>query len=469
LRGALAASGCVGLPGSPGDGTPGPQRSGRPPRARPLRPALLAALLTTVAGCGDVARYPVEAGTGPQPLLPPPADNLIPTVEIASARGWPQGSRPHAAEETAVEAFARGLDRPRWLYVLPNGDLLVAESNAPAEASGGTGVKAWVTKRVKQRVGAAVPSADRITLLRDSDGDGVADQRSVFLDHLHSPFGMALIGAHFFVANTDAVVRFPYRDGETRISAPGTPLVELPAGELNQHWTRNLVADPEGERLYVAVGSASNIGERGLEAERGRAAVWEVNPDTGEHRVYAWGLRNPVGMAWEPQSGELWVAVNERDELGSDLVPDYMTRLREGGFYGWPYSYFGQNLDSRVQRQRPDLVATAIVPGYALGPHTASLGLCNAVGARLPSRFRNGMFVGQHVSWNRKPRSGYKVVFVPFADGAPAGTPLDLLTGFVDDEGKARGRPVGVAIDAAGALLVADDVGNAIWRVTTAP
>jgi len=431
---------------------------------RPLLAALLALML---GACDHVAQLPVEAGTGPQPALPPPTERRIPTVEVAPAKGWPAGAKPAAAIGTAVSAFADGLDHPRWLYVLPNGDVLVAESNAPPKPGIGT-PKQWAMKLVKKIAGAGVPSADRITLLRDRDGDGVADQRSVFLEDLHSPFGMALIGSDFYVANTDAVVRFPYREGQTRIDAPGTTVVELPAGDINQHWTRNLIASPSGDTLYVAVGSASNVAEHGIEEEQGRAAVWEVDVQSGEHRIFAGGLRNPVGMAWEPDSGKLWVAVNERDEMGSDLPPDYMTAVRDGAFYGWPYSYFGQHVDTRVEPQRPDLVARAVVPDYALGAHTASLGLSNAEGSALPPPFRDGMFIGQHGSWNRKPPSGYKVVFVPFGDGVPAGSPVDVLTGFLNDDGDAFGRPVGVAIGKDGALLVADDVGNVIWRVTAA-
>jgi glucose/arabinose dehydrogenase len=291
----------------------------------------------------------------------------------------------------------------------------------------------------------------------------------VFLSGLNSPFGMALVGDVLYVANTDAIVRFPYTTGETRIAAPGTTVVELPGGRLNHHWTKSLIASPDGSRLYVGVGSNSNVAENGMEKEKGRAAVWEIDPATCTHRVFASGLRNPVGMAWEPARRMLWVAVNERDELGSDLVPDYMTSVRDGGFYGWPYSYYGTHVDTRVKPARPDLVATAIVPDYALGPHTASLGLAWSGSSSLSPQLTRGMFVGQHGSWNREPRSGYKVIFVPFTEaGDPAGMPVDVLTGFVKENGDAMGRPVGVAIDRRGALLVADDVGNAIWRVTGA-
>lgn len=428
------------------------------------RPAAFTLLALTLTACGDMATLPVSAGIGPNPVLPPPNESLIPTVNIAPATGWPSGAKPDSAAGTEVVAFADGLDHPRWLYVLPNGDVLVAETNNPPKEAGG--LVAWITQWVMKQAGAGGKSANRITLLRDTDADGVADQRSVFLDGLNSPFGMALVGNDFYVANTDAVVRFPYRQGQTRITAPGETVVELPAGPINRHWTKSLIASPDGSKLYVGVGSNSNVGENGMENEQGRAAIWEIDPETGEHRIYASGLRNPVGMAWQPESGELWVAVNERDELGSDLVPDYMTSVQEGGFYGWPYSYYGQHVDERVEPQKPELVASAIVPDYALGPHTASLGLASAEGNSLPERFQNGMFVGQHGSWNRKPRSGYKVIFVPFEDGMPNGEPIDVLTGFVNDDGEALGRPVGVAIDQDGGLLVADDVGNVIWRVS---
>jgi glucose/arabinose dehydrogenase len=433
-----------------------------------LRRALLPGAAVLLAACGGSARLPVSAGTGPRPDLPPPRTSLIPVVEIAPARGWPAGRTPVAAPGTAVGAFATGLDHPRWLHVLPNGDVLVAETNAPPQPDDARGIKGWFMKRFMKKAGAAVPSADRISLLRDADGDGVAETRTVFLQGLRSPFGMALVGGDLYVANSDALVRFPYQAGQTRIAAPAARVADLPAGPINHHWTKNVVASPDGSRLYVSVGSNSNVGERGMAAEEGRAAVWEVDPKTGSHRVYASGLRNPVGMAWEPETGALWVAVNERDELGSDLVPDYMTAVRDGGFYGWPYSYYGRHVDARVKPQRPDRVAAALVPDYALGPHTASLGLASARGSALPAPFRGGMFVGQHGSWNRRPPSGYRVVFVPFRDGRPSGPPVDVLTGFLGERGEALGRPVGVAVDARGALLVADDVGNTVWRVTAA-
>ncbi|HYG49000.1 MAG TPA: sorbosone dehydrogenase family protein [Allosphingosinicella sp.] len=416
------------------------------------------ALLALILFIGrERATLPVSAGMGPAPTLPKPAKNLLPTVNVAKAVGW-NGARPTPAPGLRVGAFAEGLDHPRWLHVLPNGDVLVAETNAPPRPAK-TGLRATVEEMVMKRAGAHGASANRITLLRDADGDGVAEIRTTFLSGLNSPFGMALVGSDFYVANTDAVLRFPYRTGETRIAAAGTKLTDLPAGRRNHHWTKTIVASPDGARLYASVGSNSNVAEHGMAEEQGRAAIWEIDRATGAKRLFATGLRNAVGLAIEPRTGALWAAVNERDELGSDLVPDYMTSVRRGGFYGWPYSYFGRHVDSRVKPQRPDLVARAIVPDYALGPHTASLGL---------AFHRGGAFIGQHGSWNRRPASGYKVIFVPFAGGRPAGQPVDLLTGFLDPSGRARGRPAGVALDRAGALLVADDVGNTIWRVTIA-
>jgi glucose/arabinose dehydrogenase len=419
------------------------------------------------AACGGPAHLPVSAGIGPHPALPPRRDAMIPLVNYVKAKGWPPNAAPVPAPGLALTPFARDLVHPRWLYVLSNGDVLVAETNAPNRPDDNKGIKGFFFKFFSARAGGAVPSPDRIVLLRDTDGDGVADVRTVFLSGLHSPFGMTLVGNTFYVANTDAVVRFPYAPGATQITTPPTKVVALPAGRINHHWTKNLIASPDGSRLYVTVGSNSNIGENGIEAERDRASVWEVDIATGRHRVFASGLRNPVGLAWEPDRKALWVAVNERDELGSDLVPDYMTAVRDGGFYGWPYSYFGRHPDPRPEPQHPELIERAIAPDYALGPHTASLGLTWSAGASsLPAQYRNGMFVGQHGSWNRKPRSGYKVIFVAFDHGMPTGQPIDVLAGFVRDNGEAMGRPVGVAVDSSGALLVADDVGNAVWRVT---
>jgi glucose/arabinose dehydrogenase len=434
-----------------------------------MRTARLVAVLfgvAALAACTESARLPQSADAGPQPTLPEPTRTLLPTVHIAPAKGWPEGVTPTPAAGLAVTAFAANLDHPRWVYVLPNGDVLVAETNAPHRPEREQGVRAWVMKQVMKRAGAGTPSANRITLLRDTDADGVADVRTAFLENLNSPFGMVLVGDSLYVANTDALVRFPYVAGATKIAEPGTKVVGLPGGPLNHHWTKNVIASRDGSRLYVTVGSNSNVAERGMEEEIDRAAILEVDPAKGTRRLYASGLRNPNGLGWEPKSGALWTVVNERDELGSDLVPDYLTSVKEGGFYGWPYSYFGKHVDTRVEPPRPDLVAKAIVPDYALGAHVAPLGLAFYEGSLLPQRYAGGAFVGNHGSWNRRPRSGYNVVFVRFENGRPVGQPEDVLTGFVDADGNALGRPVGVAVDRAGALLVADDVGNVIWRVT---
>jgi glucose/arabinose dehydrogenase len=428
--------------------------------------SIVSTLALPLAACDEPETTAAEQTFGPSPTLPAPKSGWIPTINIATATGWPTGSKPTAAKGMAVNAFAAGLDHPRTLHVLPNGDVLVAETNAPPKPDDGGGLKGWITKLVMSRAGAHTPSANRIMLLRDADGDGIAEARTVFLENLNSPFGMALVGDDFYVANSDAIMKFPYHAGDTKITAPGVKLADLPGGRINHHWTKDLVASPDGTKLYATVGSNSNVGENGMEAETNRAAVLEVDRASGASRVFASGLRNPNGPAWQPQSGELWVAVNERDELGDDLVPDYMTSVKDGAFYGWPYSYYGQHVDVRVEPQRPDLVAKAIAPDYALGAHTASLGLAFNTGDLFPAEMANGAFIGQHGSWNRKPRAGYKVIFVPFANGKPVGKPQDVLTGFLNDSGEAQGRPVGVAIDKRGALLVADDVGNAIWRVT---
>jgi glucose/arabinose dehydrogenase len=414
-----------------------------------------------------MSKLPQHADTGPAPVLAEPnPTKLIPTIKIAPAEGWPSGMTPIAAQGLAVNAFANGFSHPRWIYVLPNGDVLVAETNRPAKEP--SGLRAWFMSKVQKRAGAATPSADRITLVRDADGDGAAELKTTFLSDLKSPFGIALIGDQLYVANTDAVVRFPYRTGETRITAPGTKVADLPAGAINHHWTKNILASPDGKVLYATVGSNSNIAEKGMENEVNRAAVLEIQIASGKTRLFASGLRNPNGLGWHPQSKVLWTVVNERDELGSDLVPDYLTSVRDGGFYGWPYSYFGQHVDTRVGPPRPDLVAMAIVPDYALGSHVAPLGLAFYDGDLLPSRYAGGAFIGLHGSWNRRPLSGYTVVFVPFSGGKPAGKMEDVLTGFASPNGNAYGRPVGVAVDKTGAVLVADDVGNTIWRVAPA-
>ena len=431
-------------------------------------PLTILPLLATLAlaGCAGGQDPGLPNPQGANPVLPAPQSALIPTVNIARAVGWAAGSQPQAAQGLQVQALARDLNHPRWLLVLPNGDVLVAESNAPARPDDGAGLRGWIMKKVMAVAGAGVPSADRITLLRDADGDGVAETRSVFIAGLHSPFGMALVGQHLYVANTDAVLRYTYIPGATRLAGPGEWVADLPAGAINHHWTKGLLASADGKRLYAGVGSNSNVGENGLAAEAGRAAIVEIDIASGVVRPFASGLRNPNGMAWEPASGRLWTVVNERDELGDNLVPDYLTAVQDGGFYGWPYSWFGSHVDARVQPQRPDLVARAIVPDYALGAHVAALGLAFSSASAWPAPFaQGGAFIGEHGSWNRRPRSGYEVVFVPFAQGRPAGPAQAVLGGFLNADGQAQGRPVGVAFDASGALLVADDVGNAVWRV----
>jgi glucose/arabinose dehydrogenase len=421
-----------------------------------------------LAGCAETSRLPAGADVGANPVIAPPAKTLLPTVNVAPAEGWPMGVRPTPAQGLQVNAFANGLEHPRWVYVLPNGDVLVAETNAPSRPEEGKGIKAFFMKIFMKKAGAGVPSPNRIVLLRDIDGDGEAETRSTFLEGLNSPFGIALVGNDLYVANTDAVVRFPYSPGATSITAPGVKVTDLPGGPRNHHWTKNIIASRDGSKLYATVGSNSNVGENGMAEEEGRAAIWEVDLKSGTKRLFATGMRNPNGMGWESATGRLWTVANERDELGSDLVPDYLTSVTEGAFYGWPYSYYGQYLDERPQPPRPDLVRQAIKPDYALGSHVAALGLAFSEGDKLTAAFRNGAFIGEHGSWNRRPHSGYKVVFVPFDGGKPSGLPVDVLTGFLSADGKAYGRPVGVAIDKRGALLVADDVGNAIWRVSAA-
>jgi glucose/arabinose dehydrogenase len=438
-----------------------------------MKRALLIALAVLGACSQPASEAPTPAGEyavgyGPDPVLPEPDGGLVPTVNGAHAAGWAADGAPVAAEGFTVARYAEGLDHPRWLYVLPNGDVLVAQaSSTPAR---GQGVMGWVRNRVMEDAGAlSDQSPDVITLLRDSDGDGVVDQQSVFKDKLNQPIGMALIGDDFYIGNADGLVRFDYVPGATALAGEGEVILALPhSTDGSGHWTRNVVASPDGAALYIAAGSASNIGENGMEAEQGRAAIWRVSPDGSGARVFASGIRNPVGMDFEPVTGALWTSVNERDGLGDNLVPDYFTAVREGAFYGWPYSYYGQHVDERVKPQNAELVASAIAPDYALGAHTASLGLHFYRGDALPASYKGGAFIGQHGSWNRSVRAGYKVIFVPFADGRPAGPPQDFLTGFLNADGQAQGRPVGVAEDRTGAVLVADDVGNIVWRVAPA-
>jgi glucose/arabinose dehydrogenase len=426
---------------------------------------LWSALLPLLVACGSVAFSAQTVGIGPNPQLPAPQNSLIPTVHVAKAVGWPQGVQPTAPAGFKVTAFASGLDHPRWVYVLPNGDVLVAESNAPPKPEDGKGFKGFFMKLFMKRAGAGVPSANRITLLRDANGDGVAETRSVFLQGLNSPIGMALVGNELFIADSDAIVKVPYQAGQTQVTAKPVKVTDLPAGPINHHWTKNIIASEDGSKLYATVGSNSNAGENGIAAEEGRAAIWEVDRATGAKRLFATGMRNANGMGWEPTTHVLWTVANERDELGDDLVPDYLTSVKEGAFYGWPWSYWGGHVDGRVEPQRPEMVAKAIAPDYGLGSHVAALGMCFSDARTMPQNYASGVFIGEHGSWNRNPRSGYKVVFVPFEGGRPSSEPIDFLTGFLSADGEAYGRPVGVAMDGKGGLLVADDVGNAVWRV----
>ncbi len=427
--------------------------------------AALVALLT-LSACGETAQLRPEDGMGPAPKLPPPHQTLFPTVKVSKAEGWPIDKSPTPAPGFAVRAFARHLEHPRWLYTLPNGDVLVAETDAPPKPDDAKGIKGFFMKLIMKKVGSDRGSPNRITLLRDTNSDGAADQQIPFITGLNSPFGMALIGNDLYVADTDALLKFPYHEGDTAIAARPVKVADLPAGTINHHWTKNVIATPDGKLLYVTVGSNSNAGDNGLAAEAGRARIIEIDPATGQKRDFATGLRNPNGMAWQPQSGQLWTVVNERDELGSDLVPDYLTSVKQGAFYGWPFSYYGSHVDTRVKPQDPQKVASAIAPDYALGPHVAALGLAFYTGNLLQPQYRNGAFIGLHGSWNRNPQSGYKVIFVPFANGMPSGPAQDVLTGFLSPDGKAWGRPVGVSLDNLGGVLVADDVGGMVWRIT---
>jgi glucose/arabinose dehydrogenase len=437
--------------------------------ARPAKRPGLALLLVTVAGlglagCDDHAADP-KMQIGANPVLPAIRQYLMPPMRIAKAVGWEKDENPTVSQGLQIHALATDLQHPRSLYVLPNGDVLVVEANGPKAPINRP--KDIITGWVQSFAGAKAKDANRITLLRDN-GDGSPKLRTVFLDHLNSPFGVALVGHDLYVANTDAIVRYPYQDGQTSITAPGTKLTDLPGGPIDHHWTKALLASPDGSKLYVGVGSNSNITENGIGAEYERAAIWEVDRASGAHRIFASGTRNPTGLSWEPETGKLWAIVNERDEIGPDLVPDYLTSVQDGGFYGWPYSYYGKNLDPRVEPQRPDLVAKAIVPDYSLSSHVAPLGVAMYTGTGLPENYRSGAFVAEHGSWNRTPLNGYKVVFVPFSGGRPSGPAQDVVTGFLDADNHARGRPVGLAVDRSGGLLIADDVGNTVWRVSSA-
>jgi glucose/arabinose dehydrogenase len=422
----------------------------------------LAALMSSATG-QDIASPSTQFGA--HPVLPAPQQYLVPPMRVPPGVGWAEGKTPTVSPGLQIRAFATGFEHPRMVYALPNGDVLVVESNGPAAPV--YRPKDYVESKVKALAGSSAPGGNRIILLRDSTGTGKPDIRTVFIDHLNSPFGVVLVGHDLYVADTDAILRFSYTPGETRISSAGVKLTDLPAGPIDHHWTKSLAASPDGSKLFVGVGSNSNITENGLAVEEGRAAIWEVDRRTGFKRMYASGLRNPTGVAFEPQSGKLWAIVNERDEIGPNLVPDYLTAVREGGFYGWPYSYFGQHVDIRVAPQRPDLVAKAVAPDYALSSHVAPLGIAFSQDSGLPAQYRAGVFIAEHGSWDRSPLNGYKVVYVPFQAGRPSGSPQDVVTGFLtQDQRRSQGRPVGLAFDNKGALLIADDVGNAVWRVS---
>ena len=427
--------------------------------------ALLALLgLVPLSACSENVAPPATQ-YGSNPVLPEPTQYLLPPMRVPTSVGWEPDVTPTVPAGLRIQALATGFSHPRTVYALPNGDILVVESNGPKAPI--YRPKDYIAGVVKGRAGAGAPGGNRITLLRDVDGDGKPELRTIFLDNLNSPFGVVLVDDQLYVANTDAILRFHYQPGQTQITEPGVVVTDLPAGPINHHWTKSLTASPDGSRLYVGVGSNSNITENGIAAEEGRAAIWEVERATGFKRIFASGVRNPTGLAFEPTTHKLWAIANERDELGPDLVPDYLTSVREGGFYGWPYSYFGNHVDVRAQPQRPDLVAQAIAPDYALSSHVAPLGLVFSQAARLPENYRNGVFVGEHGSWDRNPLNGYKVVYVPFRDGRPSGPPQDVVTGFLGPDGNTvRGRPVGVALDRNGALLIADDVGNTVWQVS---
>ncbi len=439
-----------------------------------LKHILAVLALIVLAGIGifvwlgwpDKARLDIAQVQGNRPTISDPRSQMIPTVKVADAVGWPQGAKPKVAAGLQVQPFADKLDHPRWLYRLPNGDVLVAESNSPPREGGG--VAGQVMKWLMNKGGAGVPSPNRIVLLRDANGDGVAESRSTFMTGLNSPFGMTLFGGQLYIGDTDALVRVPYTDGMTKIDAKPELVVKLSGG--GNHWARNVLPSPDGRTLFVSVGSTSNIADNGIEAERYRANILQVYPKEKTFRVYAAGLRNPNGMAIDPQSKQLWTVVNERDMLGSDIVPDYLTAVEFGDHFGWPWYYWGGYPDKRVEPANPQLQQYAKRPDYALGPHVAALGLTFAADAKLGPKFATGAFIGEHGSWNRVPVSGYKVVFVPFgANGFPAKTkPVDVLTGFLNAKGEAQGRPVGVITDRTGALLVADDMGNRIWRVSAA-
>jgi glucose/arabinose dehydrogenase len=420
---------------------------------------------TALAACGPEGGDPARQ-YGSDPYLPEPQEYLLPPMSVPKSIGWNAGETPTASAGLTVEALATGLEHPRFLYTLPNGDILVVESNSPGTEA--LRPKDFIAGKVKARAGAAGKGGNRITLLREA-GEGQVGLRTVFVDHLHSPYGVVLVGNTLYVANTDAILAYNYVPGMTQITSAGVELTDLPAGPIDHHWTKSLTASADGAKLYVGVGSNSNITENGMAVEAGRAAIYEVDRLTGEKRIFASGTRNPTGVAFEPQTHQLFAVVNERDEIGPDLVPDYLTRIRQGGFYGWPYSYWGSHVDVRVHPQRPDLVAQAIKPDYGLSSHVAPLSLLFSEGEHLSPTFANGAFISEHGSWDRSPLNGYQVIFVPFSNGQPVGKPLTVVTGFLGkDKATVHGRPVGLALDSSGAMLVADDVGNTVWRVSAA-
>ena len=431
-----------------------------------MRAASALIALALVAGCGEKGGDPSKQ-YGPNPYLPEPHQYLVPPMSVPRAVGWKAGETPTVLAGLHIQAMATGLMHPRIVYPLPNGDILVVESNSPGSKP--FRPKDYIQGKVKARAGAADKGGNRITLLRDANGDGVPELKTVLLDHLHSPYGVAWVDGTLYVANTDAILAFPFTPGQTKITAPGTVLTDLPAGPINHHWTKAMVASPDGSKLYVGVGSNSNITENGMDVEAGRAAIYEVDRLTGAKRLYATGTRNPTNLAIQPGTGQLFAVVNERDEIGPDLVPDYLSSIRQGGFYGWPYSYWGQHVDVRVHPQNPAMVAKAIKPDYGLSSHVATLGLTFSQGETLSPQFADGAFVGEHGSWDRFPLNGYQVIFVPFVNGRPNGAPVPVVTGFLAvDHKTVHGRPVGVALDRTGALIVADDVGNTVWRVSRA-
>lgn len=427
---------------------------------------LAVSIAVVISGCDDGAKIDPVRQTGANPELPAAKNFLIPPMQVPAGAAWKEGEKPKVAEGLTIEKIADGLQHPRQLYTLPNGDILVVEGSGPKAPT--TQPKQLITGIIKNASGKGGAGGNRITLLRNSNGDGKTWEKHVFLEGLYSPFGIQLIGDNLYVANADAIRKYPYKSGETKITDAGTELTELPGGPINHHWTKSLLASPDGSKLYAGIGSNSNITENGIGAEYRRADILEVDVASGASRIYASGLRNPTGLQWEPQTGKLWAIVNERDEIGADLVPDYMTSVQEGGFYGWPYSYYGQHLDQRVSPQRPDLVAKALKPDYALSSHVAPLGLWFYQGNNLAD-YRGGAFISEHGSWNRKPLNGYQVVWVAFKDGKPTGQPKPVVTGFLtDDEKEVRGLPVGLTMDRQGGLLIADDAGNVVWRVTAA-